>query len=134
MRATKMKAISTTSAPQAIGPYSQAVLADGIVYTSGQIALLPNGDLLGGDVVEQTHQVLKNLTAVLSEAGATLNDVVKTTIFLADMDDFLKVNEVYAEYFANHKPARSTVAVRTLPLNVSIEIECIAKAGDSYSY
>lgn len=129
-----MRAISTTSAPQAIGPYSQAILADGIIYTSGQIALLPNGEILEGNVIEQTHQVLKNLTAVLSEAGATLNDVVKTTIFLADMSDFSKVNEVYAEYFGGHKPARSTVAVKTLPLNVGVEIECIAKAGDSYSY
>ena len=129
-----MKVISTKNAPQAIGPYSQAIVTNGMIYTSGQVALLPDGSLVDGDVVEQTHQVLKNLTAVLSEVGAGLDSVVKTTIFLADMGDFLKVNEVYAEYFGEHKPARSTVAVKTLPLNVSVEIDCIAVKPESYSY
>ncbi|MEA1879634.1 MAG: RidA family protein [Campylobacterota bacterium] len=121
-----MKILSTNNAPQAIGPYSQAVAVNGMIYTSGQIALLPDGTMLTGDVKEQTEQVMLNLTAVLNEGGAGLNDVIKTTIFLADMDDFLKVNEVYAKYFGNHKPARSTVAVKTLPKNALVEIECIA--------
>jgi len=129
-----MKVVSTKNAPQAIGPYSQAIVTNGMIYTSGQVALLPDGSLVDGDVVEQTHQVLKNLTAVLGEVGAGLDSVVKTTIFLADMGDFLKVNEVYAEYFGEHKPARSTVAVKTLPLNVSVEIDCIAVKPESYSY
>jgi 2-iminobutanoate/2-iminopropanoate deaminase len=121
-----MKIVSTNKAPQAIGPYSQAVIANGMVYTSGQIALNEYGDIVSDDVVEQTHQVLKNLKAVLSEAGSGLDKVVKTTIYLASMNDFATVNEVYATYFDNHKPARSTVAVKTLPLNVSVEIDCIA--------
>jgi len=128
-----MKVISTVNAPQAIGPYSQAIAVNGIIYTSGQIALLPDGSLVDGDVTVQTHQVLKNLTAVLEEGGTSLNSVIKTTIFLADMDDFSKVNEVYAEYFGEHKPARSTVAVKTLPLNVSVEIECIALKQENNS-
>jgi len=124
-----MKIISTDKAPQAIGPYSQAVLVDGILYTSGQIALTPGGELLAGDIESQTHQVLKNLSAVLEEAGGSLQDVIKTTIFLADMDDFATVNSIYAQYFKEHKPARSTVAVKTLPKDVLIEIDCIAKPG-----
>ena len=128
-----MKVISTVNAPQAIGPYSQAIAVNGIIYTSGQIALLPDGSLVDGDVTVQTHQVLKNLTAVLEEGGTSLNSVIKTTIFLADMDDFSKVNGVYAEYFGEHKPARSTVAVKTLPLNVSVEIECIALKQENNS-
>ncbi|CAA6801410.1 MAG: Endoribonuclease L-PSP [uncultured Sulfurovum sp.] len=121
-----MKIVSTNNAPQAIGPYSQAIAVNGTIYTSGQIALLPDGTMLTSGVEEQTEQVMKNLTAVLGEGGAGLNDVIKTTIFLADMDDFLKVNEVYAKYFGSHKPARSTVAVKTLPKNALVEIECIA--------
>ncbi len=128
-----MKIISTTQAPQAIGPYSQAIVVDGMLYTSGQIGLTPEGDLVGEGIEEQTHQVLKNLSAVVKEAGGSLNDVIKTTIFLADMDDFVVVNTIYAEYFGEHKPARSTVAVRTLPLNVKVEIECIAKPSN-YTY
>ena len=122
-----MKRVSTKNAPQAIGPYSQAIIVDGMLYSSGQIALTPEGELYSEDVEKQTEQVLKNLSAVLSEAGATLQNVVKTTIFLADMDDFAKVNSIYAEAFGDHKPARSTVAVKTLPLNVKVEIDCIAK-------
>ena len=121
-----MKTISTTDAPQAIGPYSQAIAANGVIYTSGQIALLPDGTMLTAGVEEQTEQVMKNLSAVLMAGESSLNDVIKTTIFLADMDDFLKVNKIYAKYFGNHKPARSTVAVKTLPLNALVEIECIA--------
>ncbi len=122
-----MKEISTTGAPAAIGPYSQAVQIGGMVYTAGQIPLTPEGNMLEGDIHAQTHQVLKNLGAILSEAGARYEDVVKTTIFLADMDDFVAVNTVYAEYFLNNRPARSTVAVKTLPLNAKVEIECIAR-------
>ncbi len=122
-----MKAIATVNAPAAIGPYSQAIQVGGMLYTSGQIALTPSGEMINGDIHDQAHQVLKNLGEVLSAAGATFNEVIKTTIFLADMDDFLAVNTVYAEYFGEHKPARSTVAVKTLPKNAKVEIECIAK-------
>ena len=128
-----MKFISTKAAPAAIGPYSQAVVANGMIYTSGQIPMNEKGVIEATDVVNQAHQVLKNLFYVLEAAGAHFNDVVKTTIFLTDMDDFEKVNEVYSHYFGHHKPARSTIAVRTLPKNVLIEIECIALANTDYS-
>ena len=123
-----MKLVQTNDAPSAIGPYSQAVVANGMVYTSGQIALKPDGsdELLSKDVSTQAVQVLKNLEAVLKEAGSSLNDVIKTTIFLADMDDFVTVNEIYAEAFGSHKPARSTVAVKTLPKNALVEIDAVA--------
>jgi len=123
-----MKFITTKEAPQAIGPYSQAVVVNGLVYTSGQIGLLPNGELVSDDVEGQAHQVMKNLFYVLEAANAHFNDVIKTTIFLEDMRDFDKVNEIYAHYFGAHKPVRSTVAVRSLPKNVKIEIDCIALA------
>ncbi len=123
-----MKFITTEEAPQAIGPYSQAVVVNGLVYTSGQIGLLPNGELVADDVESQAHQVMKNLFYVLEAANAHFNDVVKTTIFLEDMRDFDKVNAIYAHYFGSHKPVRSTVAVRSLPKNVKIEIDCIALA------
>ncbi len=126
-----MQIIATDNAPQAIGPYSQAVMVEGILYSSGQIALTPEGELIDGGVAEQIRQVLNNLSAVLEEAGGTLNDVIKTTIFLADMSDFTVVNEVYAEFFGDHRPARSTVAVKTLPKEVLVEIDCIAKPGIS---
>ncbi len=121
-----MNTISTDKAPQAIGPYSQAAEYNGMIFTSGQIALLPHGELAGDDIDTQTRQVLKNLSAVLEEAGSSLQKVLKTTIFLADMDDFSEVNAIYEEFFGSHKPARSTVAVKTLPKNVKIEIDCIA--------
>ena len=127
-----MKFISTKEAPAAIGPYSQAVVANGMIFTSGQIPMNEKGVVEATDIVNQTHQVLKNLFYVLEAANAHFNDVVKTTIFLADMDDFAKVNEVYSHYFGHHKPARSTVAVKTLPKNVLIEIECIALANTNY--
>ena len=128
-----MKFISTTKAPAAIGPYSQAVVANGMIYTSGQIPMNEHGVIEATDVVNQAHQVMKNLFYVLEAAGAHFNDVVKTTIFLADMDDFDKINEVYSHYFGHHKPARSTIAVRTLPKHVLVEIECIALANTDYS-
>ena len=129
-----MKIISTNNAPQAIGPYSQAIAVNGMIYTSGQIALLPDGTMLTAGVEEQTEQVMKNLSAVLEAGDASLSNVIKTTIFLADMDDFIKVNEIYARYFGNHKPARSTVAVKTLPKNALVEVECIALRDANVSF
>ncbi|HEY9203901.1 MAG TPA: RidA family protein [Sulfurimonas sp.] len=121
-----MKYVQTNKAPSAIGPYSQAVVAKGMVFTSGQIALTPEGVMLENDVVVQTKQVLKNLQAVLEEAGASMQSVIKTTIFLDSMDDFVTVNEIYAQAFGSHKPARSTVAVKTLPKNALVEIDAVA--------
>ena len=121
-----MKIIATCKAPQAIGPYSQAIGIENMIFTSGQIALLGDGSFLEGDVSAQTHQVLKNLQAVLEEGGSSFSKVLKTTIFLANMEDFQAVNAVYGEYFSTHKPARSTVAVKCLPKNALIEIEAIA--------
>lgn len=118
--------IATTNAPAAIGPYSQAVKVGNFLFTSGQIPLLPNGDLLTGTIQEQTHQVFKNLQAVLAEAGASLNDVVKATVFIKDMNQFGDINAVYGEYFGDHRPARSTVEVARLPKDVGVEIELIA--------
>ena len=120
-----MKFIQTKKAPSAIGPYSQAVVANGIVYTSGQIALTPDGVMLEDDVVVQTKQVLKNLEAVLVEAGSSMDKVLKTTIFIASMDDFVTINEIYEKAFGSHKPARATVAVKTLPKNALVEIDAI---------
>ncbi len=121
-----MNIVATKHAPQAIGPYSQAIEANGMIFTSGQIGLEPNGEMAGNGIISQTNQVLENLKAVLEAAGSSLDKVVKTTIFLADMDDFVAVNEIYEEYFGLHKPARSTVAVKTLPKNALVEIDCIA--------
>ena len=121
-----MEFVATQNAPQAIGPYSQAVKHAGLVYTSGQIALTPEGEMLENDVTVQTKQVLKNLTAVLEAAGSSLDRVIKTTIFLDSMEDFATVNAIYAEAFGDHKPARSTVAVKTLPKNALVEIDAIA--------
>ena len=122
-----MNFISTDKAPAAIGPYSQAVSIGDMIYTSGQIPLDASGVLVEGDITVQTKQVLTNLSEVLKEGGSSLDKVVKTTIFLSDMENFASVNKIYAEFFGNHKPARSTVAVKTLPLQVGIEIEAIAK-------
>lgn len=122
--------VKTENAPGAIGPYSQAVAVDGWVFCSGQIPIDPaTGELLDGDIGGQTDLVLKNLTAVLEAAGASLSTVVKTTVFLADMADFAGMNEVFARHFGDHKPARAAVAVRTLPKNVSVEIEAIARTA-----
>ncbi|HBR56060.1 MAG TPA: reactive intermediate/imine deaminase [Blastocatellia bacterium] len=123
------QAISTEKAPGAIGPYSQAVRAGGMIFCSGQIPIDPKtGAFVSEDVGEQTEQVLKNLAAVLEAAGTTLNDVVKTTVFLADMNDFAAMNEVYARYFAENKPARATVQAARLPRDARVEIDCIAIA------
>jgi len=121
-----MKIIQTDNAPQAIGPYSQAMKVGDFIFTSGQIALTPSGVMVQDNIELQTEQVMKNLQAVLEAAGSCLQNVVKTTIFLADMDDFATVNAIYEKWFDGHKPARSTVAVKTLPKNALVEIECIA--------
>ncbi|MDR0403644.1 MAG: RidA family protein [Treponema sp.] len=122
-----MTIIQTDKAPAAIGPYSQAIRSGGVVFTSGQIPLVPEtGAVVEGAIKEQTLRVIKNLAAVLEEAGSDLGKVVKTTCFLADMNDFAAFNEVYAEYFSG-KPARSTIAVKQLPRNVLVEIEAVAE-------
>lgn len=120
------KIIQTNNAPQAIGPYSQAVIANGFLFASGQLGVLPNGEFAGSTVEEQAEQSIKNIKAILAAADLELNNVIKTTIFLADMSDFVKVNDVYAKYFEGDYPARSTVAVKTLPKNALVEIEAIA--------
>ena len=120
--------VETDRAPSAIGPYSQAMSVDGWVFCSGQIPIDPaTGELVDGGIGVQTDQVLKNMAAVLDAAGASLSRVVKTTVFLADMGDFVGMNEVYAKHFGDHRPARAAVAVRTLPKNVDVEIEAVAK-------
>ena len=120
--------IQTASAPAAIGPYSQAVRTGSLLFVSGQIPLDPvSGQLIGGGIEAQTHQVLKNLVAILSAANATLDDVVKTTIFLKDMQQFQVVNEIYGSYFKPPYPARATVEVARLPKDVAVEIECVAQ-------
>ncbi|MDY5858655.1 MAG: RidA family protein [Porphyromonas sp.] len=124
------KVISTTQAPAAIGPYSQAVLVDKTLYASGQLGIDPaTGDFVPGGVSEQTEQVFRNIRAILAEAGMEMSDVVKTTCFLADMGDFAAMNEVYARQFEGSFPARSAVAVRTLPKNGLVEIEVLAIKG-----
>jgi 2-iminobutanoate/2-iminopropanoate deaminase len=124
------KIIATEHAPRAIGPYSQAVLANGFAFLSGQIPLDPaTNQLVEGDVAVQTARVLENLKAVLEACGSSLNKVVKTTVFLRDMADFPRMNEVYAQYFAVNPPARSTVQAARLPRDVSVEIDAIALAG-----
>ena len=125
-----MEKIHTDKAPAAIGPYSQAIVAGGFVFTSGQVAIDPaTGSIVDGGIKEQTRQALINVSAVLSTAGLTLSDVVKTTVYLADMADFAAMNEVYATFFTTPYPARSAVAVRTLPKNALVEVECIAHFG-----
>ncbi len=119
--------ITTQQAPAAIGPYNQAIRTGQFVFASGQAALDPqSGELVGKDVQEQTHRVLQNLQAVLNSAGTSLDNVIKTTVFLVNMDDFQSMNAVYATYFNGIAPARSTVAVAELPRKALVEIECIA--------
>lgn len=123
-----MKQISTSKAPQAIGPYSQAIVVNGFVFASGQIAINPDtNEVVEGGVVEQAHQVFKNVCNLLAAAGSSMEKVVKTTVFMADMNDFATVNSIYGEYFSQPYPARSAVAVKTLPKNVLIEVEVIAE-------
>ena len=122
--------VSTENAPGAIGPYSQAIKAGGMVFCSGQIPIDPKtGEFVSDMVREQTEQVLRNLSEVLRAAGSSLDAVVKTTVFLADMDDFAEMNEVYGRFFNENKPARATVEAARLPRDARVEIECIALAG-----
>ena len=119
--------VATDQAPKAIGPYSQAMDVNGVIYTAGQVALDPkSGQLVGATAAEQTEQVLQNLAAVLGAAGSSLQDVVKTTVYLADMNDFAAMNEVYSKHFGTHKPARSTVQAARLPRDARVEIDAIA--------
>ncbi|MBK6778906.1 MAG: RidA family protein [Gemmatimonadetes bacterium] len=122
-----IQCVSTEQAPRAIGPYSQATIVNGLVFTAGQIAFNPaTMEIVGGGIKEQTERVLANLQAVLAAAGSDLQKVVKTTVFLVDMQDFPAMNEVYAQAFGEHKPARSTVAVAGLPRGVRVEIDVVA--------
>lgn len=121
-----MKEVSTTKAPAAIGPYVQGMIVNNMFYSSGQIPLTAEGVMVEGDIVAQTQQVFENLKAVLAEAGTSLDRVVKTTVFMADMNDFAEMNVIYANYFGEHKPARSAVEVARLPKDARIEIELIA--------
>jgi 2-iminobutanoate/2-iminopropanoate deaminase len=122
--------IQTDSAPAAIGPYSQAIVVGNMLYTAGQIALDPASmTIVDGGIAEQTDRVMKNLTAILEAAGVTLAAVVKTTVFLSDMNEFGAMNEVYGRWFGDHKPARSTVEVSRLPKDVKVEIEVLASLG-----
>ena len=119
--------VSTAGAPKAIGPYSQGVIANGFLFTAGQVALDPDkGELVPGGITEQTTRALENLRAILKQAGSDFSQVVKTTVFLVDMADFTPMNEIYARVFGQHRPARSTVAVAALPRGARVEIEVIA--------
>jgi 2-iminobutanoate/2-iminopropanoate deaminase len=125
-----LKRIHTAAAPQAIGPYSQAQVIGDLVFTAGQIPLHPeSGQLDGSDIAAQTARVLENLKAILDEAGASLGSVIKTTVYLTDMDEFAAMNDVYGRYFGQHRPARSTVQVSRLPKDVKVEIDAIARVG-----
>lgn len=124
-----MKYVATDKAAAAIGPYSQGVISGDMFYSSGQIPLKADGELVQGGIEEQTHQVFANLQAVLEEAGSSLQHVIKTTVFIKDMNDFAELNSIYASYFGDHKPARSTVEVARLPKDVKVEIEVIAKVA-----
>lgn len=126
-QSAKKRAVEAADAPKAIGPYSQAIVANGFVYTAGQIGVDPKtGALVDGGIVEQTEQALRNIEAVLKASGSGMDDVVKTTVFLADMNDFARMNEVYAKRFKQPFPARSTVQVARLPRDAKIEIEAVA--------
>lgn len=123
-----MDIVATNNAPQAIGPYSQAVVLGDWVFTSGQIALDPSRmEIVDGDVAAQTERVLQNVKAVLEAAGSNLDNVLKTTVYLTDMADFKAMNEVYARYFEDHKPARTTIQVAGLPMNARVEVDTIAQ-------
>ncbi len=125
-----LQAIHTKGAPKAVGAYSQAMLCGNMLYTSGQIGLNPvSGEMVADDVASQAEQVVKNLTAVIHEAGGSLNQIVKVTIFLEDMADFAVVNQIYADWLGDHKPARSTVAVAALPLAAKVEMDCVVALG-----
>ncbi|HJV25917.1 MAG TPA: RidA family protein [Aromatoleum sp.] len=124
-----MQVIETSAAPRAIGPYVQAIAVDGWLYTSGQIPLTASGELIDLDIEAQAEQVFDNLSAVLAAAGASLNQVVKSTVFVQDLNDFARLNAVYERRFGSHKPARSTVQVARLPRDAKVEIEVVARLG-----
>ena len=125
-----LKTVETKNAPAAIGPYSQGQIVGNLVFTAGQIPLDPASmELISGDIAEQTERVMLNVAAVLEAAGASLGSVVKTTVFLRDMNDFAKMNEVYGRHFGDHKPARATVQAARLPKDVAVEIDAIAAVG-----
>jgi 2-iminobutanoate/2-iminopropanoate deaminase len=127
---TGLKNVQTDQAPAAIGPYSQAIIAGDLVFTAGQIALDPATMTIdAGDIAAQTERVMTNLRAILESAGASLSSVVKTTVFLLDMNEYAAMNEVYGRHFGEHKPARSTVQAARLPRDVRVEIEAIARIG-----
>ena len=122
------RAVHTGGAPEAIGPYSQAIVSDGYVFCSGQVPLDPStGELMEGSIADQTRRCMTSLEAVLSAAGSDVEKIVKTTIYLMDMDDFVDVNEAYGEFFSNEPPARATVQVAGLPKRARVEIECVAR-------
>ncbi|AKL93313.1 RidA family protein [Staphylococcus capitis] len=125
-----MKTVNTNKAPEALGPYSHATVVNDLVFTSGQIPLTLDGNIVSDDVQEQTKQVLENLTVVLQEAGSDLDSVVKATIFISDMNNFQKINEIYGDYFGKYQPARSCVEVARLPKDVKVEIELIGKVKE----
>jgi len=125
---SSMTVIHSEHAPKAVGPYSQAIASDGVLYASGQIGLVPTeGKLIGDDVGAQARQVTANLSAVLAEAGVSIQSILKVNIFLTDMADFPLVNEIYAEWLGEHRPARATVAVAALPLGASVEMDLVAR-------
>lgn len=127
---SQLQAIHTNDAPKAVGAYSQAVKHQGMLYTSGQIGLNPqSGNMVADDVARQAKQVVANLTAVIEAAGGQLNQIIKVTIFLENMDDFPVVNQIYADWLGEHRPARSTVAVAALPLAAKVEMDCIVAVG-----
>ena len=125
-----MKTVDTNKVPEALGPYSHATVVNDLVFTSGQIPLTLDGNIVSDDVQEQTKQVLENLTVVLQEAGSDLDSVVKATIFISDMNNFQKINEIYGDYFGKYQPARSCVGVARLPKDVKVEIELIGKVKE----
>ncbi len=127
---SELKPVHTDGAPAALGPYSQAIVSDGFVFASGQVAIDPTtGEVVEGGVVEQTDRVLTNLSAVLEAAGASMSTVVKATVFLTDMGTFAEMNEVYARHFGDHRPARAAVEVAGLPKDVDVEIEAVARVS-----
>lgn len=125
-----MEFLHTNKAPAAIGPYSQAVKVNGMLYTSGQIALTPSGEMIENDIKKQTIQIFENLKAILDASNSSFSDVIKVGIFLTDMNDFGIVNSIMADVFGDHKPVRSTIAVKTLPKNAMLEMDIIALARD----
>ncbi len=125
-----MEFLNTNKAPAAIGPYSQAVKVGGLIYTSGQIALTPSGEMLENDIKKQTRQIFANIIAILEDHNSSIQEIIKVTIYLTDMNDFGIVNVIMTEVFGDHKPVRSTVAVKALPKNAMLEMDVIAEVRD----